>query len=134
MMKPIASLLLLVLAAAPMAAKWKAKEKTFDPVAVSDVRTVAGRYVGIDPDYVVALRLDENGTLSGKMTQFGVTSTLRDLRIDGAELSATVGGLPIHGTFVKRTRNGAISFGLLVHDAEVQIDDVTLNEIFCRKS
>ena len=86
-MNAVASLLLLVRAAAPMAAKWKAEEKTLDPVAVSDVRKVAGRYVGIDPDYVVALRLDENGTLSGRMTQFGVTSTLRDLRIDAGGLA-----------------------------------------------
>lgn len=131
-MKHIASVLLLVVAALPMGAKWKTKEKRFDAVAVSNVRQIAGRYVGIDPDYVVRLEVDEYGKLSGTLSEFGVASTLRDIRIDGAELNATVGGLPIHGTFVKRTA-GAVTFGLLVHDADITIDEVTLSQLFCRK-
>lgn len=131
-MKQIAGVLLLIVAALPMGAKWKAKEKVFDPVAITDVRQAAGRYVGIDPDYVVTLKLDSESKLTGKLIQFGVASTLRDIKIEGADLYATVGGLPLHGTFVKRTRNGATAFGLLVHDADVKIDDVTLSEIFCR--
>ena len=132
-MKQIASVLLLIAAALPMGAKWKTKDKHFDPVAITDVRKAAGRYVGIDPDYVVKLELDASGKLTGGLIEFGVVSTLRDIRVDGAELNATVGGLPLHGTFVKRTKNGAVSFGLLVHDADVRIDDVTLSQIFCRK-
>ena len=131
-MRQLASVLLLIAAAVPMGAKWKVKEKTFDPVAINDVRKAAGHYVGIDPDYVVELKLDDDAKLNGKLIQFGVASTLREIRIEGSELYATVGGLPLHGTFVNRTRDGVTSFGLLVHDAEVKIDDVTLSEIFCK--
>lgn len=133
-MKTLASVLLLVVATLPLSAKWKEKEKRFDPVRITNVQQVEGRYVGIDPDYVVDLRLDADGrTISGSMTQFGVTSPLRDLRINGAELTATLGGLPVHGTFVRRVRNSATSFGLLVHDADVRIDALTLSQIFCRR-
>ena len=132
-MRNITSVLLLVLAAVPLGAKWKVKEKSVEPIAITDVRKAAGRYVGIDPDYVVKLRLDDQGKLTGTVTEFGVTSTLRDLRINGAELNAFVGGLPIHGTFVKRTRNGVTSFGLMVHDTDVMIDDVSVSQLFCRK-
>ena len=131
-MRQIASMLLIIAAAVPMGAKWKTKDKTFDPVAITDVRKAAGHYVGIDPDYVVDLRLDDEAKLSGKLTQFGVASTLRDLKVEGSELYATVGGLPLHGTFVKRTRDGVTAFGLLVHDADVKFDEVTLSQIFCR--
>ncbi len=133
-MKTIASVLLLVAATVPISAKWKEKEKRFEPVAITSVRQAEGRYVGIDPDYIVELRLEADGrTISGSMTQFGVTSPLRDLRINGAELTATIGGLPIHGTFVRRVRNSATAFGLLVHDADIRIDEVTLSQIFCRR-
>ena len=132
-MRQLASALLILLAAAPLGAKWKTKEKYVEPIAITDVRKAAGHYVGIEPDYVVNLHVDGDGRLSGSLTEFGVTSTLRELRINGAELNAVVGGLPIHGTFVRRTRNGVTSFGLLVHDTDVKIDDVTVSQIFCRK-
>ena len=132
-MRQIASALLLILAAASLGAKSKTKEKYVEPIAITDVRKAAGNYVGIDPVYVVNLRVDETGKLAGTLTEFGVTSTLRDLRVNGAELNAVVGGLPIHGTFVRRTRNGVTTFGLLVYDADVKVDDVTLSQIFCRK-
>ena len=131
-MRQLASLLLLVAAAVPMGAKWKVKEKTFEPVAITDVRKAAGRYVGIDPDYVVDLKLDDEAKLNGKLIQFGVASTLRDIKIEGSDFYATVGGLPVHGTFVNRVRDGVTTFGLLVHDADVKIDDVTLSELFCK--
>ena len=134
MRQKIASVLLLITVALPLAAKWKEKEKRFDAVRITDVRQVAGRYVGIEPDYVVALNLDETGRINGTITQFGVTSPLRDLRISGSKLSATIGGLPINGTFVKRVRDGATSFGLLVHDADIKIDTVTVSQLFCRRA
>lgn len=132
-MKPLATLLLLTTIALPLGGKWKIKEKRFDPVRVTDVRQVAGRYVGIDPDYVLQLQVSSDGTLSGTMNEFGVATPLRDLWIDGADLTARVGGLPIHATFVNRVRNGVTTFGLLVHDADVEIDDVTVSQIFCAR-
>ena len=102
-----------------------------------EVRLIHGRgkgvQRGIEPDYVVALSLDENGRISGTITQFGVTSPLRDVAISGSRFSATIGGLPVNGTFVKRVRDGVTSFGLLVHDADIKIDTVTVNQLFCRR-
>ena len=126
--------LLLVAATLPLGAKWKDKEKRFDAVRITDVRQVPGRYVGIDPDYVVSLSLDSNFRITGTLTQFGVTSPLRDVAISGSRFSATIGGLPVNGTFVKRSRDGVTSFGLLVHDADIKIDTVTVNQLFCRRT
>jgi hypothetical protein len=137
-MKHLAALLLLTTAALPLGAKWKVKEKRYDPVRITDVRQIAGRYIGIDPDFVIDLRLSEEGTLSGTMRSFGRMATLRDIRIDGPELTAVSVSsgtpLPLHATFANRLKNGQGAFGLVVHDAEVQIEDVTLSQIFCRKA
>ena len=45
-MKQLPALLLLLTAALPIGAKWKVKEKRFDPIAVTNVQQIAGRYVG----------------------------------------------------------------------------------------
>lgn len=132
-MKHLPALLLLLTAALPIGAKWKVKEKRFDPVAVTNVQRVAGRYVGIDPDLVIDLKVSEEGVITGTMRNFGQTSTLRSIRVDGADLHALVDSRPLHATFVNRLRNGEGAFGLLVHDAGVQIDDLTLSQIFCRR-
>ena len=55
------------------------------------------------------------------------------MHVSHLEWQAKVGGLPIHGTFVRRIRDGAATTGLLVHDSDISIDDVTLSQIFCRK-
>ena len=132
-MRHIAVVLALVAAALPLGAKWKTKHKQFDPVAVTNVREIAGRYVGIDPDFVIELRVSDQGALSGTMRNFGQTAALTRIRIDGAELSAMFDGRPLHATFVNRILNGASAFGLIVQDVDVQIDDLTLQRIFCRR-
>ena len=132
-MKQLPVLLLLITAALPIGAKWKVKEKRFDPVAVTNVQQIAGRYVGIDPDFVITLKVSEDGIITGAMRNFGENSTLRSIRVDGSELHAMVDSRPLHATFVNRTKNGDIAFGLLVHDADVQIDDVSMSQIFCRR-
>lgn len=126
-------LLLLVAAALPIGAKWKFKEKRFDPVPVTDVRQIAGRYVGINPDFVIDFRVSDKGVITGTMRNFGQTAALQGIRIDGAELFARVDSLPLHATFVNRVRNGERAFGLIVHDTDMQIDDITLTQIFCRR-
>jgi hypothetical protein len=132
-MKQLAMLLLLVTATLPIGAKFKFKEKRYDPVAVTDVRKIAGRYVGIKPDFAVELRVSDDGVISGTLRNFGETATLRSIRVEGAELTARVDGRPLHATFANRIRNGDIAFGLIVHDTDVPIDDVTLTQIFCRR-
>ena len=132
-MKQLPALLLLLTAALPIGAKWKVKEKRFDPVAVTNVQQIAGRYVGIDPDFVIDLKVSDQAVITGTMRNFGQNSTLRSIRVDGSELHALVDSRPLHATFVNRTKNGDSAFGLLVHDADVQIDDVTMSQIFCRR-
>ncbi len=131
-MRQLPALLLLATATLPIGAKWKFKEKRYDPVSITDIRQIAGRYVGIDPDFAIELRVSDDGIVTGTMRNFAQTSTLRSIRIDGAEFTAMVDGRPLHATFANRLRNGDNAFGLIVHDAEVQIDSVTLNQIFCR--
>jgi hypothetical protein len=132
-MKQLPALLVVLIAALPIGAKWKVKEKRFDPVAVTNVQQIAGRYVGINPDFVIDLKVSDHGIITGTMRNFGQNSTLRSIRIDGADLHALVDSRPLHATFVNRLRNGEGAFGLLVHDADVQIDDLTLSQIFCRR-
>ena len=132
-MRQLAALLLLITAALPIGAKWKVKEKRFDPVTVTNVQQIAGRYVGIDPDYVLDLKISSEGVISGTIRNFGQTSNLRSIRVDGSEFTAMIDSRPLHATFVNPIRNGEPAFGLLVHDADVQIDDVTLSQIFCRR-
>ena len=132
-MKQLPALLLLLVAALPIGAKWKVKEKRFDPVAVTNVQRIAGRYVGIDPDFVIDLKVSDEGVITGTLRNFGQTSSLRSIRIDGSEITAMIDSRPLHATFVNRTKNEDRAFGLLVHDADVQLDDVTMSQIFCRR-
>ena len=126
-MRQLPALLLLITAALPIGAKWKVKEKRFDPVTVTNVQQIAGRYVGIDPDYVLDLKVSSKGVITGTMRNFGQASNLRSIRVDGAELTAMIDSRPLHATFVNRIRNGEPAFGVLVHDADVQIGDLGLN-------
>jgi hypothetical protein len=137
-MRQLPTLLLLVAAALPLGGKWKSKDKHFDPVRITDVRQVAGRYVGIDPDFTIELRLSDEGTISGTMRNFGRTATLSQIRIHGEDFSATANAtdgshLPLHGSFVNRCRNGQSAFGLVVHDVDVKLEDLSLTQIFCRR-
>jgi hypothetical protein len=137
-MKNIAMVLMVIAASLPLVGKSKQKGKRYDPVRITDVRQLPGRYVGVDPDYVVNLSVTPEGWITGTMRDFGRTATLSNIRIDGAELTAKATAsdgsrLSLHGTFVNRMRDGRAAFGLVVHDADVRIEDVSLSQIFCRK-
>ena len=72
--KLIALALCLASVCAPQASaqkKYKHKEKRFEPVARQDVRDYAGRYVGIEDDYVVEVRVGEDGRLSATSREGG---------------------------------------------------------------
>lgn len=132
-MKQLPALLLLLTATLPIGAKWKVKDKRFDPVAITNVQQVAGRYVGIDPDFAIDLKVSNEGVITGTMRNFGQNSSLRSIRLDGSELHALVDSRPLHATFVNRLRNGDSAFGLVVHDADAHIDDVSMSSIFCKR-
>lgn len=132
-MKQLPALLLLLTAAIPIGAKWKVKEKRFDPVSVTNVQQLAGRYVGIDPDFVIEVKVSDQGIITGTMRNFGQKTALRSIRVDGSDLHAMVDSRPLHATFVNRVLNGNSAFGLVVHDADVHIDDVSMSSIFCKR-
>jgi aminopeptidase C len=133
-MRKLAIALLAVAAALPVVAKNKRhKDKRFEPVAIANPAQAAGRYVGIDPDFVIELRGN-----TGTLRNFNRTGTLTHLFYEGSVLKATV-VYPgerrevLQATFVNRIKNGETAFGLVLR-MDVHIDgDVTLQDLFCRR-
>jgi len=134
-MRKLAFVPLLILAAAiPLVAKSKYKDKRFEPVTITNPAQAAGRYVGIDPDFVIEL----HGS-SGTLRNFDRTGTLTHIFYEGSVLKATV-VYPgerrevLEATFVNRIKNGETAFGLVLQNMDVHIDnDVTLQNLFCRR-
>ena len=138
-MRKLAIALLTLAAALPLAAsknpKNKHKDKRFDPVTISGPAEAAGRYVCIDPDVVIEL----HGSGGGTMRNFARTAQLTDVVVDGSELKATAvyAGRrrePLQATFMRRTLNGEVAFGILIRNADVRIDEsTTIPNLFCRR-
>jgi hypothetical protein len=120
---------LALLAALPLAARVKHKQKEFDPIVIRDARTIAGRYIGIEREFVIDIAVDANGRVSGTLQQFGVVTPLRNIAIDGAELRSSA----LHATYVDRVLNGDHAIGLLVRDITLRLEGMTLTSLFCRK-
>ena len=115
-------------AALPLIAKYKVKQKSFEPIAVNDVSTIAGHYVGIEQELEIELRVDGN-RVSGILIRNGVTEPLRNLVIDGAELRSNL----VRGTFGDRVLNGDHRYGLLVSSPQVDDDGNHFSTLFCRR-
>ena len=118
--------------------KVKIKEKHFEPVARQNVQDYAGRYVGIEDDYVIEVRVGDDGKLSITSREGARTATLSDIRLDGAELTATK-NYP-HGrranfsaTFADRVLNGERAFGLLVKNLWIELPGLTVTQMFYRR-
>lgn len=132
-MKKLGFLLALAMALPLAASKYKHKDKHFDPVAMTASQAV-GRYVGIDPDFVIVLTAS-----GGTLRNFERTATLTHIVFDGSEIRATAehaGGRrePFQATFVNRTVNGATAFGMLVHNADVHLEgNAVIDDLFCRR-
>ena len=133
-MKKLGIALLFAAVALPLAAsKNKHKEKSFEPIAMTSAGAV-GRYVGIDPDFVIELTPS-----GGTMRNFERTATLTHVVFEGSELKATAiypDGIrqPLEATFVKRIKNGEVAFGLLLRNIDVRVDaEVTIQNLFCRR-
>jgi hypothetical protein len=144
--------LLLALAALPFLVpqpadakvKHKSKEKTskqksFEPMAVEDVRLLAGRYEGIEGLFWAELSVDPNGQLEVTLYENGARVPLRGLQLVGARLEATKVGPSgdeerFEATVGERVVNGDRRFGLLV-EGDVRIDDDTVfNRLFYRRA
>ena len=133
-MKKLVILLALALAFPLVASKdkdkHKVKDKHFDPVPIATLAQAAGRYIGIDPDFVVELTATGGGTLRNHKRVAALTNVV----IERGELRATAGGEPFRATFLNLVMDGRTTFGLMVHDANVQMDERTvLGNIFCRR-
>src|SRR5205085_413050 len=132
-MKKLALLLALGMAFPLAASKDKHKDKHFDTVAMTAPQAV-GRYVGIDPDFVVVLTAS-----GGTLRNFQRTAALTHIVFDGSEMRATAEYAagrrePFQATFVNRTNNGATAFGMLVRNSDVHLEgDVVIEELFCRR-
>ena len=132
----------LCLALAPLSAaqkrKEKIKEKHFEPVARQNVRDYAGRYVGIEDDYVLEVTVGDDGALSITSREDGRTATLSDIRLDGAEVTATktyANGkrAAFSATFADRVLNGERAFGLLVRNIWIELPGLTATQMFYRR-
>ena len=118
--------------------KTKQKQKSFEPVAVTDVRELAGRYEGIDSEFWLDVRIGTDGAVQLSLHEAGKCVAVRDVELCGARLQ----GVKVDGngvahefeaTFGDRVLNGDRRFGLMV-EGEHRIDDnLVLSRVFYRR-
>ena len=118
--------------------KNKHKEKHFEPVARQNLRDYEGRYVGIEDEYVVEVRVDEGGRLLITSREGRREARLEGLKIDGARVTATkvyTDGTRAEfaATFADRVLNGERAFGLMVEKLWVELHGLTATRIFYRR-
>lgn len=115
--------------------KWKQKEKRFEPVVREDARGYAGRYVGVEDSHWLDVRADAEGRLTATLYEEGRAVALRDLRLDGARLTATKvyedgRAAPFTGLFADRVLNGVRAFGVMVDSPVKVADGVIIERLF----
>jgi hypothetical protein len=117
--------------------KNKSKEKRFEPIANLDEHELAGRYVGIEPTYFLEITVSDNGQMQITSFEGERRAELVDIVVDGPRLEATRAyedGPPgeFDGVFVDRILNGKRDFGVLVRGVRIELEDLTLDQIFYR--
>jgi len=136
-----AGLLILILVLAATASgspqKHKHKEKRFEAVVRAEARDYAGRYVGIDDSYVLEVGTEADGRLKITSHEGARRAELRDLRLDGARLTATKvyedgSTAKFEGLFADRVLNGERRFGVVVSGLDIRLDGLTINRTFYR--
>jgi len=132
-------ILILVLAATVQGSpqKHKHKEKRFEAVVRAEARDYAGRYVGIDDSYVLEVGTEADGRLKITSHEGARRAELRDLRLDGARLTATKvyedgSTAKFEGLFADRVLNGERRFGVVVSGLDIRLDGMTINRTFYR--
>ena len=118
--------------------KKKVKDKRFEPVVKQNLKDYEGTYVGIDPTYVIEVRLGSDGKLSISSIEGNKRMTLANVKIEGARLWARkvyVDGTTgeFEGTFCNRILNGERAFGILVDGTQVNVAGLMLDRIFYRR-
>ena len=135
-------ILILVLAATAQGSpqkykQHKHKEKRFEAVVRAEARDYAGRYVGIDDSYILEIGTEADGRLKITSREGARRAELRDIRLDGARLSATKvyedgSTAKFEGLFADRVLNGERSFGVVVSGLNIKLDGMTINRTFYR--
>jgi len=135
-------ILILVLAATAQGSpqkykQHKHKEKRFEAVVRMDARDYAGRYVGIDDSYVLEISTEADGRLKITSHEGARRATLRDIRLDGARLTATKvyedgSTAKFEGLFADRVLNGERRFGVVVSGLDIRLEGLTINRTFYR--
>lgn len=135
-------ILILVLAATAQGSpqkykQHKHKEKRFEAVVRMDARDYAGRYVGIDDSYVLEIGTEADGRLKITSHEGARRATLRDIRLDGARLTATKvyedgSTAKFEGLFADRVLNGERRFGVVVSGLDIRLEGLTINRTFYR--
>lgn len=132
-------ILILVLAATAQGSpqKHKHKEKRFEAVVRAEARDYAGRYVGIDDSYVLEIGTEADGRLKITSREGARRAELRDIRLDGARITATKvyeddSTAKFEGLFADRVLNGERSFGVVVSGLNIKLEGLTINRTFYR--
>jgi hypothetical protein len=119
--------------------KKKVKDKRFDPVVYASLKDYEGTYVGIDPDYVLEIKVAADGRLEVRGEEDGRSITLANIQLKGAHLTADkvyADGqrVKFDGTFSNRILNGVSAFGILVEDMWVELGGSTLTRVFYKRN
>ena len=118
----------------------KVKEKRFEPVALTNLKDYEGTYVGIEPDYVIEVRVMADGQLKVQSLEDGSSVRLLNVDLKGAHLTADkvyADGSKgkFEATFCNRIRNGESVFGIQVTEGlRLETHGLTLTRIFYKRT
>jgi hypothetical protein len=142
--KIIAALTILVLLATCSAElfgqkKKKIKEKRFEVAVKQSLQDYEGSYTGIEPSYVIEIRVGKDGELHVTSLEENQKATLENLKLEGAHMTATKIYRDGHtekfdATFSNRILNGVSAFGILVEGLNLNLEGLSLNRIFYRRT
>jgi len=120
-------------------AKKKIKEKRFEVAVKQNLHDYEGTYTGIDPSYVIEIRVGEDGKLNVSSLEDNQKVTLENLKLEGARMTATKIYPDGHrekfdATFSNRILNGVSAFGILVEGLNINLVGASLNRVFYRRT
>src|SRR3954465_11941442 len=69
--------------------KAKSKEKRYEPVVKENLQDYLGTYVGIEPAYVIEIRLGQDGKLKVNSLEDNRKVAIENLQLEGSHMTAT---------------------------------------------
>jgi hypothetical protein len=117
----------------------KVKEKRFEPVVKQNLQDYEGTYTGIEPTYVIEIRVGQDGKLNVNSLESNRKVTLENFKLEGAHMTATKIYPDGHtekfdATFSNRIKNGESAFGILVEGLNINLEGLSLNKVFYRRT